>query len=200
MKSVDEMSFQQNVIEAFSFLVEKYSFMFSVETDDMAVVFTNGQITLRIFCERGSCMTYVEVCRKDTGEEYLLHEILHALAPDETLSPQCSVADSTKAEKCLSQLSHLCSCYLQGIIAMDEATFAAVRKTATEMRRQYTLEAQYGAIKLRANLAWEHHDWNKARELYEMAKPGLSIAELRRLDFLRNRNDKEDSQLRGPGE
>ena len=67
---------------------------------------------------------------------------------------------------------------------MDEASFEKVASSAKEMRRRYTLEAQYGAIKDRANLAWERKDWETARELYDEAKPGLTSTEKRRLDFL----------------
>jgi hypothetical protein len=41
-----------------------------------------------------------------------------------------------------------------------------------------------GAIKDRANEACDRKDWHQARQLYEEARPGLSAAEERRLDFL----------------
>ena len=132
-------------------------------------------------------MIYVEFRRNDTGEEYLLHEILHALAPEYEPQSQCSGADEQKANHCLKQLSKLCEVQLQDFLALDDSTVARVASSAKSMRMQYTLDAQYGAIKDRANAAWERKEWEKARELYEEAKPGLSATEERRLDFLLKR-------------
>jgi len=112
------------------------------------------------------------------------HEIVHALAPDEASQCQCSCADEQKTSRCLNQLAQLCERHLQKFLDMDEPTLEKVASTAKSMREQYTLEAQYGAIKDRANQAWDAKDWQTARELYEKAKPGLSDAEERRLDFL----------------
>jgi hypothetical protein len=145
-------------------------------------------LAVKVFREPGSYMIYVEFRRNDTGEEYLLHEILHALAPEHEPQSQCSGADEQKADRCLKQLSQLCERHLQDFLAMDESAVAKVASSANSMRTQYTLDAQYGAIKDRANEAWERKDWEKARELYEEAKPGLSAAEERRLDFLLRKN------------
>lgn len=184
MMTPNETSFASGVESAFNFLVERHGY--SVDADDESGVVTFGSdcFTVKVFRDPGSRMIYVEFQRNDTGEEYLLHEILHALAPEDEPKGQCSGANEAKANRCLSQLSQLCQQHVQDFLAMDEATLEHVALSAKSMRTQYTLNAQYGAIKDRANEAWERKDWKKARELYEEAKPGLSSAEERRLDFL----------------
>ena len=187
MMTPSETSFTSDVESAFDFLVEQQGY--SVNTDESGVVtFTSDCLTMRVFREPGSYMVYVEFRRNDTGEEYLLHEILHALAPEHEPESQCSGADEQKVKRCLRQLSQLCEQHLQGFLAMDESTVAKVASSARSTRTQHTLDAQYGAIKDRANEAWERKDWDKARELYEQARPGLSAAEERRLDFLLKRS------------
>ena len=188
MTDPNQRTFENGVVTAFDFLVARHGYSLHVDSVDGAVVFTNSLLSIRVFRERGSHMTYVEVRREETGESYVLHEIVAALAPDETLSPQCSSADSTKMAHCLAQLSQLCQRHLQGILAMDVATFKKVAESASANRKRRTLEAQYGPTKDLANLAWERKDWGKARELYETAKPALSQAEQRRLDFLLGRS------------
>lgn len=186
MMPPSETKFTSDVKSAFSFLVEKKGY--SVDTDENGVVtFSSDCLAVRVFREPGSYMIYVEVQRNDTREAYLLHEILHALAPEHESQSQCSGADKKKAKRCLKQLSQLCEQHLQDVLAMDESTLAKVASSARSFRTKCTLDAQYGATKDRANEAWERKDWEKARELYEKAKPGLSIVEERRLDFLLKR-------------
>ena len=183
MMKPSQTNFANDVKSAFSFLVEKQSC--SVTSDENGiVVFANAFLMVKVFREPGSYMIYVEFRRNDTGEEYLLHEILHALAPEYEAQSQCSGTDEQQSHQCLRQLSLLCERQLHDFLAMDESTLAKVAASARLMRAQYTLSAQYSAIKDRANEAWERKDWEKARQLYERAKPGLSVVEARRLDFL----------------
>jgi len=183
MTNSNETSFVNSVKTAFSFLVEKHGY--SVNADETGVVmFSNERLELRVFREPGSYMIYAEFRRSDTGEEYLLNEIVHALAPEFEPQAQCSGADEQKSNWCLMQLSELCQRQLLDFLAMDESTLAKVASSAKAMRSQYTLDAQYGAIKDRANEAWDRKHWHLARQLYEEARPGLSAAEERRLDFL----------------
>ena len=154
------------------------------DVENHVVTFTNDSFTITVFRDPGSYIIYAEFRRKDTGEKFLLHEILRALASDEESQCQCSGADEQKTSRCLNQLAQLCERHLQKFLDMDESTLEKVASTAKSMREQYTLEAQYGAIKDRANQAWDTKDWQTARELYEEAKPSLSDAEKRRLDFL----------------
>jgi hypothetical protein len=183
MMNPSGQSFSNEVRTAFNFLVEKQGYSVNADETDV-VTFASDCLALRVFREPGSCMIYVEFRRHDTGEEYLLHEILHALAPEFESKAQCSGADEQKSNRCLKQLSQLCEHQLQDFLAMDESTLTKVALSAKLMRSQYTLDAQYGAIKDRAKEAWDRKDWNKARELYEEAREGLSAAEERRLDFL----------------
>jgi hypothetical protein len=183
MMTPSETSFVNDVKTAFSFLVEQQGYSVNADENDV-VTFASDCLALRVFREPGSYMIYVECRRNETGEEYLLHEILHALAPEFESQAQCSGADEQKSKRCLKQLSQLCQRQLQDFLAMDESTLVKVASSAKSMRSQYTLDAQYGAIKDRANEAWDRKDWNKARELYEEARTGLSAAEERRLDFL----------------
>ncbi len=183
-----EANFTSDVKAAFSFLVEKQGYSVNFDFESGVVTFASDRLAVKVFCEPGSYMIYVEFRRNDTGEEYLLHEILHALAPEHEPQSQCSGAEIQKANRCLKQLSQLCERQLQEFFAMDESTLAKVASSAKSMRTQYTLEAQYGAIKDRANEAWERKDWEKAQKLYEEAKPGLSAVEQRRLDFLLKKN------------
>jgi|GEM_PF-5568849 len=177
-------SFTRNVKSAFSFLGKDRGFATNSDVENNAITFTNDSFTITVFRESGSYMIYAEFSRNGTGEKFLLHEIVHALAPDEASQCQCSCADEQKTSRCLNQLAQLCERHLQKFLDMDEPTLEKVASTAKSMREQYTLEAQYGAIKDRANQAWDAKDWQTARELYEKAKPGLSDAEERRLDFL----------------
>ena len=179
--------FTTSVRTAFNFLVEKQGYSFNADDKNGVVTFAGDRWAVKVFREPGSYMIYVEFRRNDTGEEYLLHEILHALAPEYEPQSQCSGADEQKANHCLKQLSKLCEVQLQDFLALDDSTVARVASSAKSMRMQYTLDAQYGAIKDRANAAWERKEWEKARELYEEAKPGLSSTEERRLDFLLKR-------------
>lgn len=188
MTTSNESSFASDVKAAFNFLVEKQGYSVDVDAENGVVIFANESFEFRVFREPGSYMIYVEIRRNDTGEEYLLHEILNALAPDDEPNAQCSGADEAKTSCCLSQLSQLCRQHLQRFLAMDKATLEKVALSAKLMRTRYTLDAQYGAVKDRANQAWEQKDWEKARELYEEAKPGLSMAEERRLEFLSKKN------------
>ena len=122
------------------------------------LVFVNEAFSIKVFYEPHSYMIYVKVTRLDTGEGYNLHEILHAIAPEEESRSQCSGADDNKMEQCLGQLGELCQKHLEGIIAMDATTLKSVKISATEVRRKYTLEAEFGAIKHSANVAWERKD------------------------------------------
>jgi hypothetical protein len=168
----------------FRFLVEKQGYSVNADDQNGVVTFASDRLAVKVFREPGSYMIYVEFRRNDTGEEYLLHEILHVLAPEYEPQSQCSGADEQKAIHCLKQLSQLCEDQIHDFLALDDSTLAKVASSAKSMRTQYTLDAQYGAIKDRANEAWERKDWEKARELYEEAKPGLSATEERRLEFL----------------
>jgi hypothetical protein len=176
--------FTTNVGTAFSFLVEQQGYSVNADDQNGVVTFASDRLAVKVFREPGSYMIYVEFRRNDTGEEYLLHEILHALAPEYEPQSKCSGADEQKASHCLKQLSQLCEVQLRDFLALDDSTLAKVASSAKLTRTQYTLDAQYGAIKDRANEAWERKDWEKARELYEEAKSGLSATEERRLDFL----------------
>lgn len=184
MMAPSNTSFTTSVRTAFSFLVEKQGYSVKADDKNGVVTFASDRLAVKVSREPGSYMIYVEFRRNDSGEEYLLHEILHALAPEYEPQSQCSGADEQKASHCLQQLSQLCEVQLQDFLALDDSTLAKVASSAKSMRIQYTLDAQYGAIKDRANEAWERKDWEKARELYEKAKPGLSATEKRRLDFL----------------
>lgn len=185
-------TFEDAAAASFHFLVADYGYSLH-QKQDGAVEFLRDNLLLRISRDPGSYMIYVETRRIDTGELYVLHEILNALHPDEPLSPQCSGADSVKMARCLRQLSELCQRHLQELLTLDETAFEQVRASANEERRRYTLDAQYGPIKDRANLAWERKDWETARKLYDEAKPGLSETEKRRLDFLTNKIDPPSS-------
>jgi hypothetical protein len=176
--------FTTKVRTAFSFLVEKQGYSVNADDENGAVTFASDRLAVKVFREPGSYMIYVEFRCNDTGEEYLLHEILHAVAPEYEPQSQCSGAHEQETSQCLKQLSQLCEVQLRGFLALDDSTLAKIASSAKSMRMQYTLDAQYGAIRDRANEAWERKDWEKARELYEDAKPGLSATEERRLDFL----------------
>ncbi len=184
MMTPEMPSFTRNVEATFSFLGRDRGFATNSDVENNAVTFTSDRLTITVFRDPASYMIYVELRRNGTGEKYLLHEIVRALAPDEASRCQCSGADEQKTRRCLNQLAQLCERHLQKFLDMDERTLEKVASTAKTMREQYTLEAQYGAIKDRANQAWDAKDWQTARELYEEAKPSLSDAEERRLDFL----------------
>jgi hypothetical protein len=182
-----ETSFGSDATEAFRFLLEKQGCSVQIDADNPVVVFANDDFEFRLFREPGSYMIYCEVRCKDTGEDYLLHELLRSLAPGEELNAQCSGADEQKMKRCLKQLGQLCERHLQSFLSMDESTHKRVATSVESTRARYTLHAQYGAVKDLANQAWDRKDWKKARELYEEAKLALSPAEERRLSFLRKK-------------
>lgn len=184
MTPPNQACFESEVALAFGFLVEKHGCTLHVDMSDGAVEFRNNALAVRVVREPGSYTVSVEVHWDDTGEYYLLHEILRALAPDEVITSECSGFDIGKMKRGLAQLGQVCQRYLGGILALDTAILEKISDSAQAERTRYTLSAQYGAIKDQANDAWERKDWTKARDLYEQAKPALSVTEQRRLEFL----------------
>lgn len=176
-------AFTTSTLSNFRFLVNDHGFSVD-ESTASSIKYSKSFLLITITWNAYAYEIDIDFRREDTGEEYSLYEVVAALAPSEEWQMRCSGADSVKMKRCMFQLSHLCRFYLQDFLTMDESTLTKVALSAKSMRTQYTLDAQYGAIKDRANEAWERKDWKKARELYEEAKPGLSATEERRLDFL----------------
>lgn len=175
--------FSESTVASFRFLTDKYSFVLKA-SQSCSFEYTKDQLSLTVSWTPYSYELNIDVRRDDTGEQFSLYEIVAALAPTEMVNIQCSGADSAKMKRGLDRLSQVFQQHLHGVLTLDEATLKKVSESVSSLRTQYTLDAQYGAIKDRANQAWERKDWEKARELYNEAKPGLSSAEERRLDFL----------------
>ncbi len=189
MKIPSQSNFESAVKKSFGFLINIHGFSFQAHPAEGTIVFTNEALFITLFREYLSYMIYVKVTRRDTGEEYLLHEIIHAIVPEEESRSQCSGTDDNKMEQCLSQLGELCQRHLHGLFAMDAETLNMISNSARKEHQKYTLEAEYGAFKDRANAAWEKKEWEEARELYQKASPVLSVGEQRRLTFLMNKKD-----------
>lgn len=183
MTSSRAVEFAEAAQQAFEFLVSEYGYTLCVEKAG-SVAYEKHPLSLRVFREPNSYMIYVEIDRADTGEMYVLHEILHALAPDEVRHAQCGGSDKNSTRRCLDQLGRICRTYLGGILTMDVPTLAAIAESANQLRRKSTLEYQYGPARSRANRAWDCKDWETARKFYQEAKTALSATEQRRLDFL----------------
>ena len=188
MTPPDQAAFENEVESAFIFLVEEYGYSIHVNQSECAVVFSTEALSIKVFREPRSYMIYVEIYPRDTNETLVLHEILHVLAPEKEANAQCSGADEVKMKQCLGHLSQLVRHLLQVAGSMDQVTLNRIVLSAKARRTQTTLDAQYGAIRERANDAWERKDWQKARKLYEEARPGLSTTEQRRLEFLLKKN------------
>jgi hypothetical protein len=169
--------------ESFRFLVDAYGYL-PHNTKNDSVEFVKDDLVVEVFQESGSFMIYIEIGRRSTGESYLLHEILKALVPEKHLKAQCSGNGAIKMRHCLNHLSQLCQQHLHDILSSDALTWQKVEESAKIDRNRYTLECQYGAIKDRANRAWDRKEWDLARRLYEESKPILSNTELKRLDML----------------
>jgi hypothetical protein len=180
-------TFVTSTLSSFGFLIKDHGFSVH-DTKTSSIKYSKSLLVITISWNSYAYEIDVDFRREDNRETYSLYEVVMALAPSEEWQIRCSGADSAKMQRCLDQLSLLCRRHLQSVLAMDEATFKKIAESANENRRQYTLKAQYGAIKDSANLAWEKKDWERARKLYEKAKPALSTSEKRRLNFLRKKN------------
>lgn len=176
--------FESTAREAFDFLIGQYGYQVAVDQTEGSIVFLNDSVAVKVFREPRSFMVYVELLFRQVNQSYLLHEVLHVLAPQDEAQSQCSGASEEKLTSCMTQLGDLCQRHLRQVFANDPAMLEMIAQSAAEVRKRYTLEAQYGAIKDRANLAWDRKEWERARELYRQAKPALSVGEQRRLDFL----------------
>jgi hypothetical protein len=177
------VTFGNAAANAFGFLVSDYGYTLTSQTDSI-VAFANAPMLLQVLRDSRSYMVYVEVTRSDRNESFVLHEVLQVVAPNEAPNAHCSGANSSKLLNCLARLSQLCRDHLRNVLTADEDTLERLAVSAKRARDQYTLEAQYGALKDLANDAWDRKDWERARELYERARPALSPTEQRRLDFI----------------
>lgn len=175
------------VRKSFAFLVNEYGFT-ACDEGPTKVHYKKPSLCLVITWEPYSYEIDIEFRYGHSGDAFGLYEVVMALAPTAKGMVNCGGADSDTMARCLDQLSQLCQMHLQRVLAQDKATWERVGKTVEKMRQQYTLEAEYGAVKDRANLAWEQKDWDKARELYQKAKPALTAGEQRRLEFLAKKN------------
>lgn len=182
----DSGEFCTGVVEAFDFLVVRHNFVLS-EIGEGGVAFAKDDLKVDVLRESMSLMIYVRVSCANTGEVFVLHEILKALVPEKRPIAQWSGRGSVSILHCLNHLSENCQQNLHSILSGDKAALQLVSSSARKEREAFTLECQYGQTRDRANLAWDRKEWVVAQRLYEESRPILSITERRRLDFLNSR-------------
>lgn len=180
--------FTRLALEKFKFLIDDYGFRIDA-TNPLQIKYKKFWMSIGISWNGYAFEIDIDFRNDRSGEKYNLYEVVMALAPREEWQLRCRGADSVKMARCLRHLSELCQRHLQELLTLNATAFEQVRASANEERRRYTLDAQYGPIKDRANLAWERKEWETARILYEEARPGLSSTEARRLEILTNKID-----------
>ena len=87
----------------------------------------------------------------------------------------------------LSQIAALVRECCDPLLAGDPDAFSAVERAAATLRRKATLKYQYGAVRDKANEAWEAKNYEEAYRLYSRMEEALTEQEKRRLSFLEKR-------------
>jgi hypothetical protein len=132
-------------------------------------------------------MIFFELVQQSTGDTFALHEFLRALVPQEQFSGHCSGRESADAMTCLNRISSACRTHLASFLQSGGEGWDKIASALDGSRRQYTAQFEFGALRDRANAAWERKDWDEARKFYEQSEPILSDVERKRLEFNQRR-------------
>jgi hypothetical protein len=163
-------------------------FGFAVARKEPTLVrFENGKVYVNVYHGRSSHMIGVEIGRIHHREVYSLYEVLAALSPDDVGLARLQASDATELERSISRVASVVREKGGGLLRGEADAFSDIHLIVEPIRREATVQAQYGATLRKADQAWETKDWSAALGLYETAVPGLSSTQRKRLEYLRKK-------------
>ena len=176
------LGFVDLVLNAFAFLV---NLQFSIVRRTATFVrFENNAIFINIYHGRSSYLVGLEIGRIGFSELYSFYEVLNCVAPDETEKARCQALTYDVLERCLTEIASTLAVNCRNLLLGDDNAFQALRLTALDLRKETTLQAQFGGKIDQADKAWEDKQYGKAAELYKGAEPALDKTRRRRLAYL----------------
>lgn len=131
----------------------------------------------------------VKISREASGESYGLAEILEVVAPETARNAGYQCRNTTGLEKGLQVLADLLRKHCASLLRNDPESFDRIRGPIQVSRQKYTDRYRFGAIRNRAQKAWEDKDWEQSEELYSSMEDDLTEIEGRRLVYLRKKRN-----------
>lgn len=180
------LGFLDAVRAAFNFLF-RAGFR-EVRAESTFIRFESGRVFVQVFHGRQSYALGVELGRLAVDSEiYSLPEAVAALCPERVAEARFQSSTVEGTRKGLAAIGRLVLGCCARLIAGDDDAFALLHEKASVRRRELTLVAQYGAVRDRANRAWEERNFAEALRLYTEMEEALTDSESRRIRHLQRK-------------
>lgn len=182
--------FQEDVPQAFAFLVDRHGFTLQ-RTDDYGFVATAPHAEVRVELDWGSIA--VSLCPTSTGRPVRLSFIVGAADPTILFLPRYPWGPDEAREEIARQaelLGRFCVDVLSGDFSGWSALEAHQRLVLEQWRREserLVSEARLKLVRRRAELAWRQKNYSEAAQLYGSIRDELSQAEIARHEYCRRR-------------
>jgi len=180
------LAFIAHASTAFQFL--KGSGFRTTRTEPTFVRFESGDVYVQVFHGRSSFAVGVEFGRLNvSGEVLTLAEALAALCPERVPEAHHQASNEDSLRRGLEGMAQITRACCGDLLLGDKSTFERVEAVANELRKARTLDAQFGAIRDKAESAWSNKNYPEACRLYSEMAEVLTETEKRRLEYSRKR-------------
>jgi len=187
------LGFKALAESAFAFLRDRFGFRIE-SSEDTRLVFQGNGVFVAVFHGRSSFELGIEIGRTNVpGERFNWTEVLEVVAPEAAETARFQTSDTVGLARGLQHFSGLLALHGAHLLRNEPGSFDSLREPIRRARQAYTDRRKFGAIKNRAQRAWQEKAWDEACTLYRSIRGELTEIESKRLEFLEKRLSTQNS-------
>ena len=181
------LSFTQEVLTDFNFLIKEYGFR-CVKTELTFVRYESEHVFVNVYHGRSSYELGVEIGRlskyPEQEESFAIGEIMELLGVRENEGftfYQASTAERVK--KFLPKLAQYVEKFAGEALQGNEVFFKQLRELQSQISDNYLKSIKVSRIKQKAEIAWHAKNYSEVIKLYGEIKAELTPSENKRLEY-----------------
>jgi hypothetical protein len=176
------LGFNKCVKKYFNYLLSEYGYIIAKEEVTL-VSFKRNKMEITIYHGRQSYEIGMEITFSD-GKMATLYEILKVMAPEDSKKIVKMASNKKTVEISLLEISCIFKARC-GDLLRDKLDENRIFKKISDNRKKYSSVYQYGALKDKAEIAWQNKNYPEAKEIYMSISDHLDEKERRRLAYLK---------------
>jgi len=191
----ENLGFREEVLSAFSFLVNEYGFRV-VEDTSTFVKYESTNVFVNVYHGRSSYVLGFEIGQiRDLSNRneviYSLGDILDLLGKrQEERYTFFQASTNERVKEYVLKLALLVRKYGKGFLHGETRLFADLLEASWKKVKAYERETALARARKEAENAWRERDYAKLVEIYNPVREDLTPAELKKLEYAQNRSKK----------